>query len=163
MRQKISLNGMITTATADPWRFMLMGGVGAGKTTLLYALENKELATIRKTQMVDYSGWGIDTPGEFAEMGHWRRILVSVSFDAQLIVAVQDATRTEPFFPPHFFLTFPQKTIGVVTKTDAPQAKPECAAELLRRAGVTGEIYSVSAVTGCGISKLRDYLLNQKN
>lgn len=159
--QRVSLNGVVTTAVSTPWRFILMGGVGAGKTTLLRALEQKDPTTTRKTQMVDYAGWGIDTPGEFVEMGHWRRILVSVSFDAQLIVAIQDATRADSYFPPHYFMTFPQQTIGVITKTDAPQANRERATALLRTAGVTGEIYCVSALTGCGISKLRDDLLNQ--
>jgi ethanolamine utilization protein EutP (predicted NTPase) len=34
---------------------------------------------------------------------------------------------------------------------------------LLRQAGVTGEIFYVSALTGSGLSKLREYLLNQNN
>ena len=54
---------------SKPWRFMLIGGVNAGKTTLLKALEYKNPELARKTQMIDYGGWGIDTPGEFTEMG----------------------------------------------------------------------------------------------
>ncbi len=75
--------------------------------------------------MIDYAGWGIDTPGEFIEMGHMRRVLISTSFDAQLLIAVQDATRKDTIFPPNYFLMFPQHTIGVVTKMDAKEADAE--------------------------------------
>ena len=143
-----------------PWRFMLIGGVAAGKTTLLKVLENKKPRLAHKTQMIDYGGWGIDTPGEFVEMGHWRRVLVSSSFDARLLIAVQDATRQhQAVFPPNYFLMFPQHTIGVVTKMDDPAADPDQAQAQLRAAGVTGEIFFVSAITGYGISELRTYLL----
>jgi ethanolamine utilization protein EutP len=144
---------------AAPWRFMIFGGVGAGKTTLLRALEGKEIDHVLKTQMVDYSGWGIDTPGEFSELGRLRRLLVSASFDAVLLVAVHDATHDTSSFPPNYFLTFPKETIGVVAKIDLPEADPERGSQLLRQAGVTGEIFCVSAHTGEGISSLRNYLL----
>lgn len=145
----------------QPWRFMILGGAGAGKTTLLRALEEKVVVNVLKTQMVDYSGWGIDTPGEFSEIGHLRRVLVATSFDAQLLIAVHDATRLRSSFPPNFFLTFPQETVGVVTKIDASGADPNNAISLLREAGVTGEIFSVSALTGEGVAALRTYLLER--
>lgn len=163
MRQQVvflELNPLTTIATeGTPWRFMLIGGVAAGKTTLLKALENKKPQLANKTQMIDYSGWGIDTPGEFVEMGHLRRVLVSSSFDARLLIAVQDATRRQAVFPPNYFLMFPQHTIGVVTKMDEPAADPDQAQAQLRAAGVSGEIFLVSAITGYGISELRTYLL----
>jgi ethanolamine utilization protein EutP len=163
MMHKVTFNEMVSVAEAKPWRFMLVGGVGAGKTTLIHALESKKTGHARKTQMIDYSGWGIDTPGEFVEMGYLRRVLVSTSFDAQLLVAVQDATRADSNFPPNYFLMFPQHTIGVLTKLDSPQANIEQATTLLRTAGVTGEMFLVSALTGLGIPELRDYLMNQNN
>jgi ethanolamine utilization protein EutP len=164
LTQLINLPDTIHTAQAKSWRFMLIGGVGAGKTTLIKALESKDpLQGVRKTQMIDYSGWGIDTPGEFVEMGHLRRSLIATSFDAQLLIAVQDATRSEAHFPPNYFLLFPQPTIGVITKLDAPEANVDQATSLLRHAGVAGEIYCVSALTGSGISDLRAYLLSQND
>lgn len=117
---KVTFHEMVKTAEAKPWRFMLVGGVGAGKTTLIKALESKTPSGVRKTQMIDYSSWGIDTPGEFIEMGHLRRVLVSTSFDAQIIVAVQDAAREDSYFPPIIF-NVPQHTIGVLTKLDSPK------------------------------------------
>lgn len=158
---KVSLEGMVNVAADTPWRFILVGEAEAGKTTLLRALEHKDPAGARKTQMVDYSGWGIDTPGEFSQMGLWRRILTSVAFDAQVILVVQDATRATSYFPPNYFLTYPHPIIGVVSKLDDPKADRERAVDLLRQAGVTGKVYFVSALTGAGVSDLRDDLLNQ--
>ncbi len=141
------------------WRFMLWGGIGAGKTTLLKALQAGDDDPVRKTQMIDYSGWAIDTPGEYSEMGHLRRHLVSIATDAHLLVAVHDATRETSNFPPNYFLMFPQPTIGVVTKLDLPDADPERAAATLRKIGVIGEIFYVSAINGSGLDELRQNLL----
>lgn len=164
MQQTITFHEMnaspVSTTDGKPWRFMLVGGVDAGKTTLLKALENKTPALTSKTQMIDYSGWGIDTPGEFIQRSYFRRVLISSSFDAQFIIAVHDATNQEIVFPPHYFLMFPQHTLGVVTKMDDPAANPQQAQTQLRDAGVTGEIFYVSAITGYGISELRAYLLD---
>jgi ethanolamine utilization protein EutP len=158
-QHKVAFPAMINTTEAKPWRFMLIGGIAAGKSTLLKALEHKSFGDATKTQMIDYSGWGIDTPGEFLEMSYMRRVLSSTAFDAQLLVAVQDVTRKNSIFPPHFFLTFPQHTIGVITKMDDGHADADRARTQLADAGVTGEIFCVSALTGYGISELRDFLL----
>lgn len=158
--QQVTFHEMVKTTESKPWRFMLVGGVAAGKTTLLKALESKSPQHTTKTQMIDYAGWGIDTPGEFVEMGHLRRVLISTSFDAQMLVAIQDATRKDTTFPPNYFLMFPQHTIGVVTKMDAKEADADRAKAQLAIAGVTGEIFCVSALTGDGISDLRAYLLD---
>jgi ethanolamine utilization protein EutP len=140
------------------WRFMLLGGVGAGKTTLMSALEGRGRPA-RKTQMVEYAGWGIDTPGEYAERGGSRGNLVATAGDAQLLVAVQDATRPGSNVPPRYFTQFTKPVIGVVTKIDAPGADVGRATALLREAGVRGAIFPVSAVTGSGLSALRQSLL----
>jgi ethanolamine utilization protein EutP len=141
------------------WRFMLWGGVGAGKTTLLKALTEESEIPVRKTQMVDYSNWGIDTPGEYSEMGHLRRHLVSTACDAHLLVVVHDATRDTTNFPPNYFLMFPQGAIGVVTKIDIPTTDTERATAILRQIGVLGDIFYVSAITGSGLSELRQNLI----
>ena len=140
---------------------MIVGGVGVGKTSLLRALEDKDPHSARKTQMIDYSGWGIDTPGEFIEMGRLRRTLTASSFDARILLAVQDATSQKSYFPPNYFLMFPQHTIGVISKIDDPTANVEQAESLLRKAGVQDEIFCVSALSGQGIPELRDHLLSQ--
>lgn len=159
--QPITLNSMPKEMKPSRWRFMLVGSVGAGKTTLLHALEGKDPHAARKTQMIDYSNWGIDTPGEFTEMGRLRSMLTASSFDASILLAVQDATNEASYFPPNYFLMFPQHVIGVVTKTDDPTADAERAETLLRQAGVMGEIFYVSALTGKGVLELKEHLLSQ--
>lgn len=161
VKQPIILQTARHTGDARPWRFIVFGGICAGKTTLLRALENKDPAAAGKSQMIDYSGWGIDTPGEYNERSFYRRVLMNASFDSQMLVIVQDATNDQAVFPPHYFLMFPQPAVGVVTKVDLPQADIERARSMLRAAGVTGEIFCVSAFTGEGISALRDFLLSQ--
>ena len=47
-------------------KLMLVGKTGVGKTTLTQRL-NKEKLEYKKTQMVDYIGEIIDTPGEYIE------------------------------------------------------------------------------------------------
>jgi ethanolamine utilization protein EutP len=144
------------------WRFMLFGEVAAGKTTLLRALEGDGRA-VRKTQMVEYAGWGIDTPGEYAERGGYRNYLVATAGDAQLLVVVQDAARARSYFPPLYFTQFTRPVVGVVTKIDAPGADVGRAEGLLRAAGVRGEIFPVSALTGSGLSALRQSLLTHRS
>jgi ethanolamine utilization protein EutP len=138
------------------WRFMLWGGIGAGKTTLLRALQGGKPCI--KTQMIEHDGSAIDTPGEYSEMGRLRRHLQTTAADAQLILVVHDATRERSNFPPNYFLMYQQPVLGVVTKIDAPSARPQRAIENLRCAGVTGPVYCVSALTKSGIDELRKAL-----
>jgi ethanolamine utilization protein EutP len=147
----------MAVAQQSKWRFMIWGGIGVGKTTLLRALEGGP-APARKTQMIDYCGWAIDTPGEYSEMGKFRQHLVATASDAQLLMVVQDATCARSNFPANYFLMFPQPTIGVVTKIDAPSANIERAVAVLRQCGVMGAIFPVSAITGSGLSALRQSL-----
>lgn len=144
------------------WRCMLWGGIGAGKSTLLHALEETH-RPVRKTQMIDYTGWSIDTPGEYSEMGDFRQHLVTTASDAQLLVVVQDATRPHANFPPKYFIMFSQPTIGVVTKIDDPAADVVRATALLRESGVSGAIFYVSAITGAGLSMLRQDLCRRSS
>ncbi len=139
---------------------MLWGGIGAGKTTLLRALQGGR--PILKTQMIEYDGAAIDTPGEYSEMGRLRRHLQTTAADVQLIVVVHDATRDRSNFPPNYFLMYQQSVIGVVTKIDAPLARPQRAIVILRHLGVTGPVYCVSALTGSGIEELQKALQERR-
>ena len=135
---------------------MLWGGVGAGKTSLIRALQGGPPAT--KTQMIEYDGAAIDTPGEYSEMGRLTRHLLSTAADAQLILVVQDATRGDSNFPPNYFCMFNQPVLGIITKIDLAEADAERAEACLIRMGVTGGIIRVSPVTGEGLSLLRQIL-----
>ena len=140
---------------------MVWGGIGAGKTTLLNALFSKDRIAI-KTQMIEYDGEAIDTPGEYSEMGRLRRHLMSTASDAQLMLVAQDATRMDSFVPANYFLMFRQPVLGVVTKIDDPAARPDQAIAILRHIGVTGEIFCVSSHSGEGIDALKSALDERK-
>lgn len=142
--------------------FMVLGAVGSGKTSLLRMLEDEGEAA-HKTQSLDYQGWGIDTPGEYAEMGFRRVSLVAASVDARLLVVVQDATRSQSPFPPNYLLMFPRPAVGAITKIDLPNADVERATRLLRQSGVKGEIYPLSSISGEGIDTLRQRLLIEQS
>lgn len=140
-------------------RFMVWGSVGAGKSTLIQALTQPEISGVRKTQTIAYQEVAIDTPGEYTERGYLRQSLQATAFDARVLVVVQDATHGTSFFPPNYFLMFPQPVIGVVSKIDsATGAQVEQATRLLRQSGVVGEIYNVSAINGSGLAQLRQSL-----
>jgi len=139
---------------------MLWGGIGVGKTTLLRTLQGGP--PVRKTQMVEYDGLAIDTPGEYSEIGRLTRHLLSTAADAQLFLVVHDATRDTTNFSPSYFLMFHQPIIGVVSKMDAPGADAERAKAILRQIGVTGDIFCVSAVDGTGLRELRQALEERK-
>lgn len=140
-----------------PKRFLLIGAVGAGKSTLFNVLVGNT-EPVRKTQVADYGEWLIDTPGEYAEMLGFRHRLVALAGEAELLLVVQDATRTRSCFPPGFLLTFPRPAIGLVTKTDLPAADVGRATGFLREAGVRGDIHPVSATHGTGMAALRQRL-----
>jgi ethanolamine utilization protein EutP len=112
--------------------------------------------------MIEYDGPAVDTPGEYSEMGRLRRHLQTTAANVQLILVVHDATRDDSNFPPNYFLMYQQPVIGVVTKIDAPLARPQRAAEILRRVGVTGPVYCVSAFSGSGIEALQKALLERR-
>lgn len=141
---------------------MIWGGVGTGKTTLLKALRDEATPSVLKTQMVEYSGAAIDTPGEFSEMTRLRFHLQAMCSDADLFLVVHDATRQFTNFPPLYFNMFRQPSFGVATKMDAPEADAEQANAILRQIGVSGDIFLVSAVTGMGISELRQAILKER-
>jgi ethanolamine utilization protein EutP len=161
MIQSISLK-MVERKVSRRWRFILFGGVGAGKSTLKAILNDRGPEAARKSQMIDYSGFGIDTPGEYSEMGRMRNILSAAAFDAELLVVVQDGLSRRSVFPPAYFSMYSQLKIGVVTKMDLPDADCERGRRLLQGAGVNGPIFCVSALTGDGISALRDFILKQE-
>lgn len=139
---------------------MVWGGIGVGKSTLIQALQGSK--AVRKTQMIEYLGDAIDSPGEYAEMGHLTRHLHVTASDADLFLVVLDATRASTNFSPNYFHMFHQTIWGVVNKIDAPGAEIERAQALLHEAGVTDRIFCVSALTGSGLSELRQALSDRR-
>lgn len=132
---------------------MVIGRSGAGKSTLLAALAQED-APVRKTQMVEYRGWVVDTPGEYAELPRFHGSLRTTAMHASLVLVVQDALAHRPTLPPGFCRAFPVPVVGVVTKIDRPDARPAEAESHLEQSGVPGPYVRVSALTGEGLDQL---------
>lgn len=138
-------------------RIMVIGSVGAGKSTLIQALFQEEQPA-RKTQSLEYRGGFIDTPGEYSENPMYYRSLMATSFEARLLLIVQDATAKQISLPPGFAAGFPIPAIGVLTKVDHQAANIELAERLLRVALPEGELWHTSSYVNHNIDALRDYL-----
>ncbi len=138
-------------------RIMLIGAVGAGKSTLIKSL-NEQKCTITKTQSVEYTTDTIDTPGEFTENPFYYRALFATSLETDIILFVQDATKKHSAFPPGFAGAFSKPTIGVISKTDHPEADLKKAQNILKGLGFAGKIYPLSALTGDGVEELKKAL-----
>jgi ethanolamine utilization protein EutP len=145
----------------DGVRFMLIGDVGAGKTTLINALFGR-CEEARKTQAIEYEGCGMDTPGEYFSHPRLYSALLSSAPDVETLVYVHPADGEQCRLPPGFLEVYAGKRIvGVITKTDLPDARPEAAEALLRAHGITGPIYRVSPAEPAALSVLRRLLLGE--
>lgn len=143
-------------------RIMLAGAVDAGKTTLMKALFSGEPVSMEKdkTQSMGYNTCAIDTPGEFTAIPWHKGALFATSLEADLVLFLQDATTGYIQFPPGFATAFPRRSVGVVTKIDAPGANIERAKGIIRNVCCSDaqNIFCVSAKTGEGISELKAYI-----
>lgn len=143
-------------------RIMLAGAVDAGKTTLMKALFSGEPVSMEKdkTQSMGYNTCAIDTPGEFTAIPWHKGALFATSLEADLVLFLQDATTGYIQFPPGFATAFPRRSVGVVTKIDAPGANVERAKGIIRNVCCSDaqNIFCVSAKTGEGIPELKAYI-----
>ena len=140
---------------------MLIGDVGAGKTTLINALYGRH-GEARKTQAIEYEGAGMDTPGEYFSHPRLYAALLSTAPDVDTLVYVHPADGDQCRLPPGFLEVYAGKRIvGVITKTDLPEARAEAAEALLRKHGIDGPIYRVSPADPAGLSVLRRLLLGE--
>ncbi len=134
---------------------IFIGQRGVGKTTLSQVLCGEEIR-YQKTQTVQVKAHIIDTPGEFLERRMLNRSLLVSSYDADLVVLVEEANAVQMYFPPAFTSMFPAPAIGVITKTDI---EPDItkARKRLEYAGVK-TVFPVSCTTGEGIEAFRAFL-----
>ncbi len=136
-------------------KLIFIGQRGVGKTTLSQVLCGEEIR-YQKTQTIQVKSHIIDTPGEFLERKVLNRSLLVSSYDADLVVMVEDATAEQMFFQPGFTAMFPAPSIGVITKVDL-QPDTAKARRRLEYAGAR-TIFPVSCTTGEGMDALRSYL-----
>jgi len=148
-------------ATA-PSRFMLIGQIGAGKTTLLNALLGRPVADALKTQAIEYDASGaMDTPGEYFSHPRLYHALITSAGDVDRLVYVHPANDAICRLPPGFLDIYANKTIdAVITKTDLPDADVDEVKQVLRSAGLKGEIFQVSWSDQDALRHLREHLLD---
>jgi ethanolamine utilization protein EutP len=136
-------------------KVMIIGAIGSGKSTLTQALLGSK-DDVKKTQSLNYQDWIVDTPGEYSENPLYYKAIMATSLEVSHVILVQDATKAHTIFPPGFALGIANKTpIGVVTKTDHPQANAGRAEQLLRKAlPPNGKVLFTSAQEGQGMDEL---------
>lgn len=139
-------------------KILFIGGIGSGKTSLKQYLSQEVLA-YRKTQVLEFSNFFIDCPGEYLELPRYYHVLIDTSYRVSAVCALQDATKARSFYPPNFLKVFSKPIVGVITKTDLPEADVERARIFLSHAGVSDQIYPVSVLTGSGVAVLQQCLI----
>lgn len=134
-------------------RIMIIGEWKSGKSSLIRALSGADY-TPRKVLAVDFFGRFVNTPSEFLENRRFYPALITAAADCDLLVFVQDAVRRSCQIPPAFASMFNRRVIGVITKTDLPDADVRRARRFLENAGVR-DIFCVSVTEGSGMDELR--------
>lgn len=137
-------------------KIILIGRSGCGKTTLTQALRG-EAISYRKTQYVNYTDRIIDTPGEYAENKLLAGALALYAYETDVVGLLLSAAEQYSLYSPNITNMVNREVIGIVTKCDLEDARPERAANWLRLAGCH-TIFPVSATTGDGIEAILDYL-----
>ena len=133
---------------------MIIGAIRAGKSTLTKALLNQNLQAV-KTQALHYEEWIVDTPGEYLENPLFYKNIIATSLEVTHLIYLQDATRQQSNFPPFFGTGMTKLPIGVVTKSDLPEANINQAVYWLKQVIGQAPIVITSSIKGTGIEHIR--------
>lgn len=133
---------------------MIIGAIRAGKSTLTKALLNQDLQAV-KTQALHYEEWIVDTPGEYLENPLFYKNIIATSLEVTHLIYLQDATRQQSNFPPFFGTGMTKLPIGVVTKSDLPEANINQAVYWLKQVIGQAPIVITSSIKGTGIEHIR--------
>ena len=137
-------------------KIVLMGRSECGKTTLTQALKGEKIH-YHKTQYINHFDVVIDTPGEYAQTHHLGYALALYSYEADVVGLLLAANEPYSLFPPNITCMVNRDVIGIVTKIDAPDARPERAARWLRLSGCR-RIFYVNSGTNEGVGEILEYL-----
>ncbi|MBR5155370.1 MAG: ethanolamine utilization protein EutP [Clostridia bacterium] len=137
-------------------KLILVGRSGSGKTSLTQVLKGDSLH-YHKTQYINYHDVIIDTPGEYAENKELARALALYSYEADVVGLLLSATEQYSLYSPCCTAQANREVVGIVTKTDHPDATPEKAESWLRLAGCK-KVFLTSSKTGEGIEELLEFL-----
>jgi ethanolamine utilization protein EutP len=116
----------------------------------------------RKTQVMEFEGDnGIDTPGEYFSHPRMYHALITMAADVERLVYVHPADVFDCRLPYGLLDVYAGKTIdAIVTKMDLPGADLARVTQLLRDAGVSGQIFPVSSSDAVSIECVRRHLLH---
>ena len=123
---------------------------------MIEALRGEEIV-YRKTQYIDYSDTFMDTPGEYTEGNDLGGALAVYSYESDVVALVVAANDEFCIFPPACAPVANRPVIGVVTKCDAEDARPERAAMWLEICGCD-PIFFTSAKKREGVDAILEYL-----
>jgi len=137
-------------------KMILIGNSEAGKTTLKQALEKRPFK-YEKTQVVEYSDFIIDTPGEYAQGRRLSAALAVYSYEADVIGITVNANEAFSLFSPNIASMANRDVIGIITKIDDDDANIEQAKLWLELAGCK-RVFEISAYTGQGVKELMMFL-----
>lgn len=137
-------------------KIILIGRSECGKTTLKQAL-NKEEIRYEKTQYVQRESCILDTPGEYIENRNLGGAIAIYAYEADIVGLVVSATEPYTLLSPNIVSMTNREVVGIVTKIDKKEAKPERVANWLRLAGCK-RIFFTSSYENKGIEDLSKYL-----
>lgn len=139
--------------------FILIGGVGVGKTSLFNMLLGIEDEAMKTQALVYHNEKTVDTPGEYFDSPRLYSAIIQTMSDIDTIIYVHPANSTERKLPQGLFQIYNSKRlVGVISKTDLPDADVDAVEEILRDFGIEGEIFKVSIYSESSIDKLREFL-----
>ena len=139
--------------------FILIGGVGVGKTSLFNMLLGIEDEAMKTQALVYHNEKTVDTPGEYFDSPRLYSAIIQTMSDIDTIIYVHPANSTERKLPHGLFQIYNSKRlVGVISKTDLPDADVDAVEEILRDFGIEGEIFKVSIYSESSIDKLREFL-----
>ena len=137
-------------------KIIFVGRTGAGKTTLMQAMRGRTI-TYHKTQYVNHFADIIDTPGEYCENRKLANGILTYSFEASIVGLLCSSLEQYSLFSPNSVAMATREVVGIVTKINDPDARPDLAEMWLRLAGCK-TIFFVDSVIGEGVANILLYL-----
>ena len=137
-------------------KIILIGRSECGKTTLKQALKKEEIR-YEKTQYVQRESCILDTPGEYIENRNLGGAIAIYAYEADIVGLVVSATEPYSLLSPNIVSMANREVIGIVTKIDKEDARPNQVASWLHLAGCK-RIFFTSSYENRGIEELIEYL-----
>lgn len=136
---------------------MLIGEGHSGKSTVIQQLSGQDYRPRKALAPVYFRNF-VDTPGEFLENRRFYRSLITASMNCDILLFIQDATRSSCLMPPGFAAMFNRVVAGLVSKCDHERANIARAEKFLRTAGVKTILHGALHSEG-GAEDLKESLL----